>query len=57
VALKLLEEYPNVIPEELSIGLLSKREIQHHIELIPSSTLPNQAAYQLSPTQNAKLSK
>jgi hypothetical protein len=32
---KVLEEYVDVIPNELPDGLPPNREIQHHIDLIP----------------------
>jgi hypothetical protein len=38
---KLLEEYVDVIPNELPDGVPPKRDIQHHIDLIPGSSLPN----------------
>jgi len=40
---RLLVEYADVTPEELPIGLLPDRGINHHIDLIPGSSLPNQA--------------
>ena len=52
-----LKEYSDVIPEELPDGLPPKRDIQHHIDLIPGASLPNQAAYRMSPTQHAELDK
>ena len=54
---KVLEEYADVIPKELPDGLPPKRDIQHHIDLIPGASLPNQAAYRMSPTQHAELSR
>eukprot|EP01018_Ginkgo_biloba_P014456 Gb_10706 [translate_table: standard] len=44
-------------PEELQIGLLPDRGINHHIDLIPGSSLPNQVAYRLSLMENAELNR
>ncbi len=55
--IKVLEEFFDVAPKELPDGLPPKRDIQHHLDLIPRSTLPNQVAYRLNPTQHAKLNK
>jgi hypothetical protein len=52
---KLLEEYVDVILNELLDGLPPRRDIQHHIDLIPGSYLPNQEAYRMSLTQHAEL--
>jgi len=52
---RLLSEYADVTPEELPSGLPPDRGIDHHIDLIPGSSLPNQAAYRLSPTKNEEL--
>ena len=38
---KVLEEYVDVIPNELPNGLPPKRDIQHQIYLILGSSLPN----------------
>ena len=38
---QLLEEYIDVIPNEILDGLPSNRDIQHHIDLIERSSLPN----------------
>ena len=54
---KLLEEYVDVIPNGLPDGLPPKRDIQHHIDMIPRSSLPNQVAYKMSPTQHAELNR
>ena len=54
---KVLEEYVDVIPNKLPNGLPPKRDIPHHIDLIPESYLPNQASYRMSPTQHAKLNR
>ena len=41
---KILEEFTDVVPNELLDGLPLKRDIQHHIDLILGATLPNQSA-------------
>jgi hypothetical protein len=47
---KLTKEYVDVIRNELPDGLPPKRDIQHHINLIPRSSLPNHLTYRTSPT-------
>jgi hypothetical protein len=41
----LLEKFPYVISEEFPSGLPPMRDIQHHIDLVRGSVLPNKAAY------------
>ena len=55
--MKVLEEFIHVALEELPNGLLPKRDIQHHLDLIPGENFPNQVAYQLNPTQHVDLNK
>lgn len=50
-------EYDDVTPEELPTGLPPDRGIDHHIELILRSNFSNQAAYRLSPIENAELNQ
>ncbi|XP_059064515.1 uncharacterized protein LOC131856670 [Cryptomeria japonica] len=54
---KVLKEYSDVIANELPDGLPPKRDIHHHLDLIPGASLPNQTAYRMSPTQHAELNK
>ena len=42
-AAKILEEFIDVVPNELPNHLLPKMDIQHHIDLIHRAMLPNQA--------------
>ncbi|KAL4188446.1 hypothetical protein AMTRI_Chr08g160180 [Amborella trichopoda] len=45
------EEFTDVIPE----GLPPMQNINHHMDLIPSSSLPNKAAYRMSPKEHEEL--
>ena len=48
----LLDECANIIVDELPNELPPVRSISHHIDLIPSATLPNKATYILTPLEN-----
>ncbi|KAK8936663.1 hypothetical protein KSP39_PZI012026 [Platanthera zijinensis] len=51
----LLEEYKDVYPDELPSTLPPLRNIQHAIDLIPGSSLPNQPHYRLHPAAHKEL--
>ncbi|CAL9075517.1 unnamed protein product [Musa textilis] len=44
----ILEEFQDVVPEEIPHGLPPIRDIQHHIDLIPGAILLNKATYRMS---------
>lgn len=45
----LLHNFSDFAPDELRAGLLPMRDIQHHIDLVSGSSLPNKAHYCMSP--------
>ena len=53
----ILEKFKDVIPEEIPHGLPPKRSIQHCIDLVPGSTLANNAAYRMNSSQSTELQR
>jgi hypothetical protein len=47
----ILQEYADVFPKELPPGLPPLRGIEHRIDLIPSTQLPNRAPYHTNPDE------
>ena len=52
-----LEEFRDVVRSELPAGLPPLRDIQHEIDLIPGSVLPNKAHYRMTPQQHEELKR
>jgi hypothetical protein len=46
---ELLEEFANIVVDELPHSLPPMRSVSHHIDLILGASLPNKAAYRLTP--------
>ena len=51
LVLPLLEEFSDVVPHEIPIGLPPRGNIQHHIDLVPGAALPNKVAYRMNSIQ------
>ena len=51
----LLDEYVDIIVDELPNVLAPVRSISHHIDLIPCAGLPKKDAYRLIPLENEEI--
>eukprot|EP00253_Pinus_taeda_P002689 PITA_02689 len=54
---QMLEEFTNIVVDDLPDKLPPKRSISHHIDFIPRASLPNKAAYRMSPKDNEEIRK
>jgi hypothetical protein len=54
---ELLEEFADIVVDELPHSLPPIRSVSHHIDLIPGASLPNKAAYRLTPQENEKVKR
>jgi len=52
---ELLGEFADIIVDELPRSLPPMRSVSHHIDLIPGASLPNKAAYRLTPQENEEV--
>jgi hypothetical protein len=52
---ELLEEFVDIVVDELPCLLPPIRSIIHHIDLIPVASLPNKATYRLTPQENEEV--
>nr|GEX80559.1 hypothetical protein [Tanacetum cinerariifolium] len=57
LARTILEDFKDVIPNEIPTGLPPMREIQHCINLVPSFVLPNKAAYRMNLKEHEELQR
>ena len=46
---EMLAEFGDIVVDDLPNELPPKRDISHHIDFIPGASLPNKAAYRLTP--------
>jgi hypothetical protein len=52
---ELLDNFVDIVVDELPNSLPSIRSISHHIDLIPGASLPNKAVYSLTPRENEEV--
>lgn len=53
----LIAEFSDVLPEEIPPGLPIMRDIQHCIDFLPGSSIPNKPAYRMNPKEYDELHK
>ena len=53
----MLENYCDIIVDDLPDELPPIRKISHHIDLILGANFPNKAAYRMTPTENEEIRK
>ncbi|XP_076959895.1 uncharacterized protein LOC143636105 [Bidens hawaiensis] len=53
----LLMEFSDVFPDQILAGLPLMREIQHCIDFLPGSSIPNKAAYRMNPKEFKELQR
>lgn len=53
----LLREFADIIPDEIPPGLPAMCDIQHCIDFIPGSTIPNRPAYRMNPKEYEELQR
>jgi hypothetical protein len=44
----LLKEFEDVVFDEIPLSLPFMGQIQHHVDLVPGASLPNEAAFRLN---------
>jgi hypothetical protein len=54
---ELLEEFADIVVDELPRSLPPMRSVSHHIDLIPGASFPNKAAYRLTPQENEEVKR
>jgi len=50
-----LDDYVDIFVDELPSKFPPVRSISHHIDLIPSASLPNKSAYRMTPRENEEV--
>ena len=53
----MLNDFADIIVDEFPNALTPMKIVSHHIDLIPGASLPNKAAYRLTPQENAEVGR
>ena len=53
----MLQDFQDVFPEELPSGLPPLRGVEHQIDFIPGSTIPNRPAYRSNPMETKEMQR
>ena len=53
----LLQEFQDVVVEDMPVGLPPIRGIEHQIDLVPGASLPNRPAYRTNPEETKELQR
>ena len=53
----LLQEFQDVFPDDIPSGLPPIRGIEHQIDFVPGSTIPNRPAYRCNPEETKELQR
>jgi hypothetical protein len=54
---ELLEEFTDIVVDELPHSLPPIRSVTHHIDLIPGVSFPNKVVYRLMPQENEEVKR
>jgi len=57
IAKVILNQFSHLFPNEIPSGLPLKRDMQHHIDLITVSILPNKPAYRTNPKETQEIQR
>lgn len=54
---EMLQEFRDIVVDDLPDKLPPKKSINHHIDFLPRVSLPNKVAYQMRPKDNEEIRK